>query len=105
MARAKQDGFNVYHAPGERMGMFDVVVNTVPAPLLTDDFLDKISPETHFFQVASGLSGATAASFATRGIPFHPLPGLPGLCAPQNEADAMYRILLQARSQNKDESE
>ena len=87
------------------MGMFDAIVNTVPAPIFTDAFLDGFSPEAHLFQVATGLSGATAEAFSARRIHFHPLPGLPGLCAPQNEADAIYRILKRYRSQSKDESE
>lgn len=105
MERAKKDGFNVYHAPGQNMGMFDVIVNTVPAPIFASPLSEAIAPETVLFQVASGLSGIQKEKLALRGIRFHPLPGLPGLCAPQTEADAMYRILKRYRSRTLDESE
>lgn len=105
LERARQDGFNTYRAPGENMGMFDVILNTVPSPIFSSEFLDAISPGTHFFQIASGSSGITQSDMQKRGILFHPLPGLPGRFSPATEAGAIYRVLNRTLFRSNQESE
>ncbi len=105
MERARQDGFNTYRAPGKKMGMFDVIINTVPEPVFTEEFLNSIHPGTHFFQVASGLSGVLPDQAKLLGIHFHPLPGLPGRFAPATEAGSIYRVLNRTLLRSNHESE
>lgn len=93
MEKAHCEGFNTYRAPGKHMGMFDAIINTVPAPIFSETFLQSFVPGTHLFQVASGLSGIDPNLLKEKGIPFHPLPGLPGKVAPESEADSILRIL------------
>ncbi len=93
MKRAKEDGFNLYHAPGDRMGMFDLVINTVPAPLLTEAFCRGMRQGTKLFQVASGLSGADPEALAKQGIQWVPLPSLPGRFAPETEAETIFSLM------------
>lgn len=105
LAKAKEDGFNTIHTFGENLGMFDLVVNTVPAPIFPSAFLDALSVGTLLFQVASGLSGLDPKDLKERGISFHPLPGLPGRIAPETEADAIFRLIKETLTQSLPESE
>jgi len=93
LLRAAQDGYNEYPSFGENLGMFDVIVNTVPAPIFEDPFFDSLRPGTHFYQIASGFSGICAETLYQKGIVFHPLPGLPGRFAPETEAEAIFEFL------------
>jgi dipicolinate synthase subunit A len=93
MRRAKEDGFNLYHAPGDRMGMFDLVINTVPAPLLTEDFCARMRRGTKIFQVASGLSGAEPEALMKKGVEWYPLPSLPGRFSPETEAETIFSLM------------
>lgn len=105
MARAAREGFEVYRAPGDEMGRFSTLVNTVPEAIFPPAFLDAIPRGTHFFQVASGFSGLSVTSLEERGILFHPLPGLPGLCAPKSEAEAILGCIRKHLDQFFHESE
>lgn len=105
LEKARHDGFNIYRAPGKNMGMFDVVLNTVPAPILTEEFTWSMREGSAIFQVASGTSGADRKALSAQGIRFHPLPGLPGRFAPQTEANCLYRIVNRALSGTEQESE
>jgi dipicolinate synthase subunit A len=99
MKRAHEDGFNLYRAPGERMGMFDAVINTVPTPIFSPEFFSSMRPDSHFFQIASGLSGIEKETLSRLGIHFHPLPGLPGRYAPATEAETLHRIICETLDQ------
>ncbi len=99
MKRAHKDGFNIYRAPGEHMGMFDAVINTVPSPIFPPEFFSSMHPGSHFFQIASGLSGIDKESLSDLGIHFHPLPGLPGRYAPATEAETLRHIIHETLNQ------
>lgn len=90
---ARYDGFNVYHAPTLGLGMFDGVINTVPAPVFPLSHLSTLRSGSFFFQVASGFSGICPEEAEQLGIRFYPLHGLPGKFAPASEADAIWEII------------
>ena len=93
MERARRDGFNIYRAPGKKLGMFDVILNTVPDPIFTDEWLGKIRRDCKIFQIASGLSGMDPEAAKAASLSFYPLPSLPGKYAPETEAETIYTLL------------
>ncbi len=97
-ALAQQDGFNLFPAPEKGLGMFDGVINTVPDPIFSAEFLSTMQEGSFFFQVASGFSGIDAAQTKALGIRLVPLHGLPGKYAPASEADAIWDEVTRALS-------
>lgn len=91
--KALEDGFNLFHAPNLGFSMFDCVINTVPEPIFPDPLLSTMRKNTHFIQIASGLSGIRSEILSERGALFHPLHGLPGKIAPAAEADLIFDII------------
>jgi len=89
-ALAEQDGFNLFPAPAKGLGMFDGVINTVPAPVFSPEFLGTMRQDAVFFQIASGFSGIDPDQMKSHGLRFLPLHGLPGKYCPASEADAIW---------------
>ena len=92
-ALAQQDGFNLFPAPAKGLGMFDAVINTVPAPVFSPEFLSTMQKDSFFFQVASGFSGIDPARLEKIGAHFVALHGLPGKYCPDSEADAIWNVV------------
>lgn len=105
LRRGEAEGFLPFSLLGRDPFSFDVVVNTVPAPIFTTEILDRIPQGTAFIQIASGLSGLDPEDLKKRKIPFYPLPGLPGVVAPETEADAIYAIMARHLFKSNEESE
>ena len=95
-ALAEQDGFNLFPAPAKGLGMFDIVINTVPDPIFTHKLLSTMQKGSSFFQVASGTSGIDAKKMEKAGVNFVPLHGLPGKYTPLSEADAIWDEITQS---------
>ena len=92
MEKARKDGFNTYRAPGKNLGMFDVILNTVPEALFSSEWVQGVREDGLIFQIATGLSGMDP-DFAALGIPFIPLPSLPAKYAPETEAETIFTLL------------
>ncbi len=103
MEAAKKAGFSLCRIAQDPMDCFDVILNTVPAPIFSDAVLARIPSGTHLFQIASGCSGMDPSQLEKQGILFHPLPGLPGKVAPESEADTIHQILSRSCSDFKQE--
>jgi len=71
---------------------FDVIVNTVPAPVLSEERLRLAKPEALLLELASSPGGIDAAAAREQGLRYLAAPGLPGKYAPDRAA----RILLRA---------
>lgn len=93
MAKAEADGFSLFPAFTEKLSMFDCIVNTVPAPIFNEPFFSLCRRGTHFFQIASGLSGIDANVTKKHGVNFHPLPALPAKYSPVTEGDSLFAAL------------
>ena len=80
-----------------RLGSFDVIFNTVPAPLLDRPRLEQLKPGCVILELASAPGGVDSAAVKALGIPCIPTPGLPGKVAPMTAAavlrDAVYCLL------------
>jgi len=93
MAKAEADGFSVFPAFSKRLSMFDCIVNTVPAPIFDESFFSLCRRGTHFFQIASGLSGIDTDVPKKFGVIFHPLPALPAKYSPVTEGENLFAAL------------
>ena len=74
------------------LGGFDVLVNTVPAPVLTEPLLSLVRRDAVLLELASAPGGIDAAAAHERGLRFLRAPGLPAKYDP----DAAAKILRDA---------
>lgn len=79
------------------LDQFDIIVNTVPAPVLTEGRLRHVRPEAVLLELASAPGGIDAAAAREQGRLYLSAPGLPGKYAPALAAeilrDAVYEIM------------
>ena len=80
-----------------KLGNFDAVFNTVPAPVLGRERLEELRPSCVVVDVASGSGGVNFAAADALGISATWARGLPGKVAPFTAAEvlrtALYHIL------------
>lgn len=93
MEKASADGFSVFPAFTKKLCMFDCIVNTVPSPIFKEEFFSFCRRGTHFFQIASGLSGIDPELAKKHGIFFHPLPALPAKYSPVTDGEGLFAAL------------
>ena len=79
------------------LGGFDLVVNTIPAPVLDERRLRWVDPGAFLLDLASAPGGIDRAAAQRRNLQVLQAPGLPGRVAPVTAAaairDAVYHIL------------
>ena len=68
---------------------FDFIVNTVPARVITNEALERVSAESVILELASAPGGFDRASAEKLGLRAASAPGLPGRYAPQSAAELM----------------
>ncbi len=73
---------------------FDAVINTIPAPVLTEPLLALVRKDALLLELASAPGGIDAAAAHERGLRYIRAPGLPAKYAPERAAvilrDAVY---------------
>ena len=78
-------------------GGFDLVVNTIPAPVLDEKRLAWAAPDVFLLDLASAPGGIDRAAAKAKGLRLTSSPGLPGRTAPVTAAaairDSVYHIL------------
>lgn len=100
-AWAEARGFRALDTHGleSAVGSFDLIVNTVPAPLLTEVMLNHVRRDALLLELASSPGGIDAAAAREQGLKYLSAPGLPGKYAPARAArilrDAVYEVLAQ----------
>ena len=97
---AKIRGFDAAElAPGMELEGFDVIVNTVPAPVLTLAELRRTGEDALLLELASAPGGIDAAAARELGRRYLSAPGLPGKYAPARAAeilrDAVYETMAE----------
>lgn len=73
---------------------FDVIINTIPAIILNDDVISKISKDTSIIELAS-IPCLDTEKIKYLDINYMPTPGLPSLYCPETAADIMLESILQ----------
>lgn len=94
MKKALREGFSLFLPESGRLGMFDLVINTAPGDIFSEEMIPSFSPNALFLQVASGKAGFEAEKFCTLHRRYTALPGLPGRFSPKSEAEAIERLIL-----------
>ena len=73
---------------------FDVIIGTIPAPVLTEQLLALVRKDALLLELASAPGGIDAAAAHERGLRYIRAPGLPAKYAPERAAvilrDAVY---------------
>ena len=79
------------------LGGFDLIVNTIPARVLSPHRLSQVNPEAFILDLASAPGGVDQGAAQELGLRVLQAPGLPGRTAPVTAAaairDAVYHIL------------
>lgn len=83
-----------FSAAKSRAKDFDIIVNTVPAMVIDEKFIDRLSPDTALFELASAPGGIDAEACRARNILFVPLPGLPGKYSPLTAAEIIKDTVM-----------
>ncbi len=86
------------------LGAFDVVVNTVPALMLTAQLLEELSPDALVVDLASRPGGVDLDAARMLGARVVPAMSLPGRYAPDTAAravkEAVYNIIKELESED-----
>lgn len=77
----------------ERVRGIDVIVNTIPAMVLTADVLSKMPAHTLIVDIASKPGGTDFRYAEKRGIKALLAPGLPGIVAPKTAGKIIANVL------------
>lgn len=76
------------------LNRFDVIIGTIPAPVLTEPLLALVRKDALLLELASAPGGIDAAAAHERGLRYIRAPGLPAKYAPERAAvilrDAVY---------------
>lgn len=74
----------------------DIVINTVPAPVLEEDFIKKLPKTCLIIEVASAPYGVDFEAAEKHGIRVIRAPSLPGRIAPKSAGEAIAQTILGA---------
>ncbi|MCL2082918.1 MAG: hypothetical protein FWH04_06760 [Oscillospiraceae bacterium] len=87
---------HTHHLDGQ-LGQFDLVINTVPHPVLMHARLRELPPDCLIIDLASAPGGVDFKAAEQLGLSCYWERGLPGKCSPESAAeymrDTLYRIL------------
>lgn len=78
----------------DRLGEADVIFNTVPAPVLTEDILMNIKPGTVIIDVATAPGGTDFQQAERLGIKAVLAPSLPGRVAPKTAGRILAKAII-----------
>lgn len=84
-----------YGELSKHMGEFDFIFNTVPALILGEEELKKVSDQTRIFDLAAYPGGIDWKAAKKLGIQADSYPGLPGKYAPRSCGKELVRQMIQ----------
>lgn len=73
----------------------DAIFNTVPSLILTEEMLNKVSPEAVIIDLASAPGGTDFQAANKLGVKAVLAPGLPGRVAPKTAGRILARVILE----------
>ena len=86
---------------GQVSGPYDVIFNTVPAPVIGEEILARQGPDTLLLELASAPGGICRGAAQARGLRLLDCPSLPGRFSPKASGElvkeAVYHILEERR--------
>ena len=75
------------------MGTYDIIFNTVPALVLTEELLRNVRPETVIIDIASRPGGVDFNYCQKKGLHARLCLGLPGKYAPKSAAGILMEVI------------
>lgn len=78
----------------ENAGSFNVVVNTIPAPVVTRTHLESLDPSCFLFDIASAPGGFEPDAVSRLNMTLITCPGIPGKTSPQSAGYAIGEAAL-----------
>lgn len=97
LSQALDKGFSAF-APEEdfeKLSHFDFVINTIPAQILDDMHLHKLSQHCRLFDIASAPFGFRQETAQALGLSLVRCPGIPGKWMPQTAGEIMAKIIIE----------
>lgn len=93
---ADQNGFAYLteHTLSREPGQWNLVVNTVPTPILDENLLSRFSPDCIFFDIASAPGGFTPSVMEALGLTLYQCPGIPGTDTPKTAGYLLAELVL-----------
>lgn len=76
----------------EEIGKFDIIFNTIPAPVLDAEVLYRVKKSTLILDIATSPGGVDFAAAERLHIQAISLPGLPGRVAPKTAANILCKV-------------
>lgn len=100
-ARASEMGLNPFYMEDfpEQAGQADIVINTVPALLLTDEVIRKMKKSAIIIDLASMPGGTDFKAAEAAGIQAIHALGLPGKTAPETAGKIIGQVIVNAASE------
>lgn len=75
---------------------FEYIFNTIPAPVINDEMLERISSDSIILDIASSPGGLDKNAAMKYGIPVYHSLGIPGRYAPKSSGEAVAKHLMDA---------
>lgn len=93
--RARSYGYEAvsFEEVGTHMGEYDMIFNTVPSLVLTEEFLAGVKPEVTIIDIASKPGGVDFDACRKKGICAKLCLGLPGKYAPKSAAGILMEVI------------
>lgn len=82
-----------FDVPKEHMGIYDIIFNTVPALVLTEELLAGVKPDVTVIDLASSPGGVDFDVCRRKGIHAKLCLGLPGKYAPKSAAGILMEVI------------
>lgn len=103
-ARGREQGFLFYDITAYPLAQedFDIVINTIPSPVLKAPFLRKLKKSCVLFETASAPGGFDGDICQGLALNLIKCPGIPGKTAPKTAGEAMADSILAMLSENND---
>lgn len=94
---ARMDGLSALkHYPDEaELSSFDMVINTIPASVLSKEQLALLPSHCHFFDIASAPFGIPKDILSDLKINYICCPGIPGKKMPQTAGEYIGKVILE----------
>ncbi|HZK17914.1 MAG TPA: dipicolinate synthase subunit DpsA [Clostridia bacterium] len=95
LARAYEMGFSTVHLNdiSNSIGRARIIFNTIPAPVITRDILEKTSTDCLIVDLASSPGGTDFKAAKEQGVEAILAPGLPGKVAPQTAGFMVTKVV------------
>lgn len=91
---AKSLDFNTISLMENNLSEYGIIINTIPATVLTAEKIASLSSDAYVMELASGSENIDMNTLALKGVNFIMAQGLPGKYTPLSEAEEMKKAIV-----------